>query len=79
MRNNIAVGNREAGIALEDHGRRGLLRGVVVAHNTVVGPRSSTSRRWPPADDFFGAPRAMPPTVGRVARAAGPVVIGPRS
>jgi len=35
VRNNIALGNTMAGIALEDYGRRGLLRGVVVAHNTV--------------------------------------------
>ena len=35
VRNNIALGNTMAGIAIEDYGRRGLLRGVVVAHNTV--------------------------------------------
>ena len=37
VRNNIAVGSVEAGIALEDYQRRGLLRGVVVVHNTVYG------------------------------------------
>jgi hypothetical protein len=37
VRNNIAVGSAEAGIALEDYRKRGLLRGVVVVHNTVVG------------------------------------------
>lgn len=35
VRNNIVVRNAEAGIALQDYGGRGLLRGVVVAHNTV--------------------------------------------
>ncbi len=35
VRNNVAVGNREAGIGLENYRGRGLLRGVVVAHNTV--------------------------------------------
>ncbi len=35
VRNNISVGNAEGGIGLEDYARRGLLRGVVVAHNTV--------------------------------------------
>jgi Right handed beta helix region len=35
VRNNISVGNAEGGIGLEDYGRRGLLRGVVVAHNTL--------------------------------------------
>lgn len=47
IRNNIAVGNVEGGIGLEDYGRRGLLRGIVVAYNTlyknaeggVVAPR----------------------------------------
>lgn len=37
VRNNISVSNSEAGIGLEDYGRRGLLRGVVVAHNTLYG------------------------------------------
>ena len=37
VRNNIAVGNALAGVGLEDYGRRGLLRGVVVAHNTLYG------------------------------------------
>jgi len=147
VRNNIAVANREAGIALEDYSRRGLLRGIAVTHNTVVGNRGGgitvpdTGLRdtavinnaasgwaaplpgaqvglrlagnidcslrpcfatpeildfspvpagglvaagvvrgdhWAPADDFFGAPRAMPPTVGAVERTAGPIVIGPR-
>jgi hypothetical protein len=35
VRNNVAVGNAVAGVGLEDFGRRGLLRGVVVAHNTL--------------------------------------------
>ncbi|MCI0548819.1 MAG: right-handed parallel beta-helix repeat-containing protein [Candidatus Rokubacteria bacterium] len=37
VRNNVSVGNREAGIMIENYGRRGLLRGVVVAYNTVAG------------------------------------------
>ena len=39
VRNNISVAAAEAGIGLENYGRRGLLRGVVVAHNTVHGGR----------------------------------------
>jgi hypothetical protein len=35
VRNNIALGNTMAGIGIEDYGRRGLLRGVRVAHNTL--------------------------------------------
>jgi hypothetical protein len=35
VRNNIVMGNSEAGIGLEDYGRRGLLRKIVVTHNTV--------------------------------------------
>lgn len=35
VRNNIAVANAEGGIGLEDYGNRGLLRGVIVAHNTL--------------------------------------------
>lgn len=37
VRNNVATGSQEAGIGLEDYGRRGLLRGVVVVHNTLYG------------------------------------------
>ena len=33
--NNVSVGNNEGGVALEDYGRRGLLRKVVVTYNTV--------------------------------------------
>jgi Right handed beta helix region len=35
VRNNVLVGNSEAGVGLEDYGRRGLLRKVVVTHNTI--------------------------------------------
>jgi hypothetical protein len=35
VQNNIVIGGGEAGIALEDYGRRRLLRGVRVANNTV--------------------------------------------
>lgn len=37
VRNNIAVANAQAGIALENYGRRGLLRGVLLLHNTIWG------------------------------------------
>ena len=33
--NNVVLLNRDAGIGLEDYGGRGLLRSIVVAHNTV--------------------------------------------
>lgn len=39
VRHNIAKGNAEAGIELLDYSKRGLLRGLVVAHNTVDGNR----------------------------------------
>jgi hypothetical protein len=35
IRNNVATTSAEAGIALEDYGGRGLLRDVVIIHNTV--------------------------------------------
>jgi hypothetical protein len=35
VRNNIILGNKEGGIGLENYGRRGLLRKIVVTHNTV--------------------------------------------
>ncbi|HEX7785977.1 MAG TPA: right-handed parallel beta-helix repeat-containing protein [Methylomirabilota bacterium] len=35
VRNNVVLLNRDAGIGLEDYGGRGLLRAIVVAHNTV--------------------------------------------
>lgn len=37
VRNNVAILNAEAGIAVENYGRRGLLRDVVIVHNTVYG------------------------------------------
>jgi hypothetical protein len=39
VRNNISVGNFEAGIGLENYQRRGLLRAIVVAYNSVYGSR----------------------------------------
>jgi Right handed beta helix region len=39
VRNNVSAGNSEAGIALEDYGKRRLLHGIVIAHNTVYGNR----------------------------------------
>lgn len=35
VRNNVSVGNSEAGVALEDYRKRGLLQNILVAHNTV--------------------------------------------
>jgi Right handed beta helix region len=35
--NNIAVRNAQSGIALEDYGKRGLLRRIVLSNNTVYG------------------------------------------
>jgi hypothetical protein len=35
VRNNISGWNLDAGIGLENYGRRGLLRGIVVVHNTL--------------------------------------------
>jgi hypothetical protein len=35
VRNNVVLLNRDAGIGLEDYGGRGLLRSIVMAHNTV--------------------------------------------
>jgi parallel beta helix pectate lyase-like protein len=149
VRNNIALGNSMAGIGIEDYGRRGLLRGVVVAHNTVYrngvagimvpptglvdvtlvnnavqgkpggaalpepqaglrllgnvdcsglacfvdgenrdfspmpgGPLSTSAAvpvgPWIPTQDFFGAPRGTPPTVGAVEHVQGPVRLAPR-
>jgi hypothetical protein len=39
LRNNITTSSAEAGIGLEDYGRRGLLRGIVLSHNTLYGNR----------------------------------------
>lgn len=35
VRNNVSVSNSEGGIDLEDYGRRGLLRKIIVAYNTL--------------------------------------------
>ena len=37
VRNNISIANFDSGIGLENYGRRGLLRRIVLAHNTVYG------------------------------------------
>lgn len=41
VRNNISIRNIDAGIGLENYGRRGLLRGIVVAHNTIYSNRQA--------------------------------------
>lgn len=149
VRNNVAAGNALAGVGLEDYGRRRLLRGVVVAHNTLYrneqgavavsrnglldvavvnnavqakpggvalpepqaglrltgnvacgpmacfvdgenrdfspapgGPLAGVGavrvEPWVPALDYFGRPRAVPPTVGAVERLGGPLRLTPR-
>ncbi len=149
VRNNVAAGNAIAGVGLEDYGRRRLLRGVVVAHNTLYrneqgavavarnglldvavvnnavqvkagavslpeaqpglrlagnvdcgslacfvdgenrnfspapgGPLAAAGavrvEAWVPALDYFGIPRAVPPTVGAVERLGGAVRLMPR-
>jgi hypothetical protein len=35
--NNISVGNAQGGIQLHDYANRGLLRDIVVRHNTLIG------------------------------------------
>jgi hypothetical protein len=35
VRNNVSVANGEAGIGIQDYGKRGLLRGITVVYNTV--------------------------------------------
>jgi hypothetical protein len=35
IRNNVSIGNAMAGVGVEDYGRRGMLRGVTVVHNTL--------------------------------------------
>ena len=37
VRNNVALANAEVGVGLEDYRRRGLLQGILVAHNTLYG------------------------------------------
>ena len=144
VRNNVSGWNAEAGIGLENYGRRGLLRGIAVTHNTVYGngeggimvpptgsldaalrnnaghgragapafPAARPGLRlsgnldctWlqcfadpegldfspfagsllrglalpraldgVPADDFFGAPRGIPPAIGAIERPARPI------
>ena len=53
VRNNIAAGNAEGGVGLEDYGRRGLLRGVVVVHNTFY--RNVTAGIFVPGDSIQDA------------------------
>ena len=59
VRNNIAVGSIEAGIAVEDYQRRGLLRGVVVAHNTAYGNEHAGIRVAATAQDVTIANNAV--------------------
>ena len=37
VRNNVSTGNADGGIAVEDYGRRDLLRRIAVVHNTLYG------------------------------------------
>jgi hypothetical protein len=149
VRNNVAILNRDGGIAVQDYRGRGLLRGIGMVHNTVydnggggilvpkqglvdaailnnaaharpglpalprphpalrlagnvdcsqapcfvnpdgrdfspvigsllVGLGAAAVEAWAPADDFFGARRGIPPTVGAIERPAGPIPLGPK-
>ena len=40
VRNNVTIGSIGQGILLQDYAQRGLLRGVVIAHNTAYGNQS---------------------------------------
>lgn len=37
VRNNISIHNREGGIGLQDYAKRGLLRNIIIVHNSVHG------------------------------------------
>jgi hypothetical protein len=37
VRNNVSMTNGDGGIGLQDYGQRGLLRRIVIAHNTIYG------------------------------------------
>jgi hypothetical protein len=147
VRNNIAVMSAEAGIGVEDYGRRRLLQGIALAHNTVydnarggimipdsagldvtvvnnavharpgvaplpsprVGLSATTNvdcatricflapvtfdfspvlggplfargsiraEAWAPRNDYFGRPRATPPSVGAIEISGAPITLG---
>jgi hypothetical protein len=149
VRNNIAASNKEAGIDLQDYEKRGLLRNINVANNTLyrngaggirvpeagisrvviinnaadAGPEVSAyprpqiglrmagnvdctsmacfvnaaqqnfsphaasvlrgagifwSEAWMPRDDYFGARRTNPPTVGAIERPSPPLFLAPQ-
>jgi hypothetical protein len=44
VRNNVSTANFDAGIGLENYNRRGLLRSIVVTHNTVYNNRGAGIR-----------------------------------
>jgi hypothetical protein len=44
VRNNVVMGSAEGGIAVQDYGGRDLLRGVVIAHNTLWDNRTAGIR-----------------------------------
>ncbi|HWN15453.1 MAG TPA: right-handed parallel beta-helix repeat-containing protein [Candidatus Dormibacteraeota bacterium] len=37
VRNNVVLTNNDGGISLQDYGKRGLLRRIVIVHNTIYG------------------------------------------
>lgn len=148
LRNNILLLNHDAGIALEDYHSRGLLRSIVVSHNTLyknavggvtapdgvpvrdvaiinnavqtiqgapivprgradvdlagnvdctwslcfanpeaidfspgsgsllLAPGSMRGLDSVPPDDYFGTKRSLPPVVGAIQKAAGPIRLG---
>ena len=68
VRNNIVTTNADAGIGLEDYHRRGLLRGIVLVHNTVYG-NAQGGILVPPAGplDVVIANNAVQPRAGTLA------------
>jgi hypothetical protein len=58
VRNNVVTTSAEAGIGLENYHRRGLLRGVVVSHNTIYG--NAKGGNLVPAQGVLDAVVAMP-------------------
>ncbi len=69
VRNNVATDSAEGGIQLEDYGRRGLLRGIVIVHNTVYDNTAGgiTVQDAAPMTDIRIVNNAVHPRPGTVA------------
>ena len=60
VRNNVSTGNADGGIAVEDYGRRGLLRHIAVLHNTLLSnPRGGIVLRGGAPEDVVIANNAV--------------------